>query len=67
MELVLEKSLEHQQRAVDAVADVFTGVRIDAPTQYYANPVIDLTDARLFENVAAVQTTRQVPVEMRGF
>ncbi len=66
MELVLEKSLEHQQRAVDAVADVFTGVRIDAPTQYYANPVIDLTDARLFENVAAVQTTRQVPDEMRG-
>ena len=29
MELILEKSLEHQQNAVDAVADVFAGVRID--------------------------------------
>ena len=66
MELVLEKSLEHQQRAVDAVADVFTGVRIDAPKQYYANPVLDLADAKLLENVADVQTARQVPDEMRG-
>ena len=66
MELVLEKSLEHQQRAVDAVADVFAGVRIDAPAQYYANPVLDLADPNLIENVAAVQTARNVPSEMRG-
>ena len=66
MELVLEKSLEHQQRAVDAVADVFAGVRIDAPAQYYANPVLDLADPNLIANVAAVQAARNVPSEMRG-
>lgn len=66
MELVLEKSLEHQQNAVDAVADVFAGVRIDPPTQYYANPVFDQSDPQIFGNIAAVQTRRGVPAEMRG-
>ena len=66
MELVLEKSLEHQQNAVDAVADVFAGVRINPPTQYYANPVLDPSDPQVFGNIAAVQVRRGVPPEMRG-
>lgn len=66
MELILEKSLEHQQNAVDAVADVFAGVRIDPPAEYYANPVLDVADARLFANVSDIQAGRGVPMEMRG-
>ncbi len=66
MELVLEKSLEHQLNAVEAVADVFDGVRIDAPACYYANPALDLGDARIAANVAEVQDRRGVPAEMRG-
>jgi len=66
MELILEKSLAHQQNAVDAVADVFAGVRIDPPAEYYANPVINVGDARLFANIADVQARLGVPAEMRG-
>jgi len=66
MELILEKSLEHQQNAVDAVADVFAGVRIDPPATYYENPVLDVADVRLFANVAEIQARRGVPAEMRG-
>jgi len=66
MELILEKSLEHQQNAVDAVADVFAGVRIDPPATYYENPVLDVADERLFANVAEIQARRGVPAEMRG-
>ena len=66
MELILEKSLEHQQNAVDAVADVFVGVRINPPATYYENPVLDVADARLLANVAEIQTRRGVPAEMRG-
>ena len=66
MELILEKSLEHQQNAVDAVADVFAGVRIDPPVTYYENPILDVADARLFANVAEIQARRGVPAEMRG-
>ena len=53
MELILEKSLEHQQNAVDAVADVFTGVRIDPPATYYENPILDVADKRLIAIEAA--------------
>lgn len=66
MELILEKSLEHQQNAVDAVADVFAGVRIDPPAEYYENPILDVSDARLFANIADVQARLDVPAEMRG-
>lgn len=66
MELILEKSLEHQQNAVDAVADVFAGVHIEPPENYYANPVLAVADPQLFANIADVQVRRGVPVEMRG-
>ena len=66
MELILEKSLEHQQNAVDAVADVFAGVRIDPPAKYYENPALNLADKKLIANIADVQARRGVPAEMRG-
>ena len=66
MELILEKSLEHQQNAVDAVADVFAGVHIDPPAKYYENPALNLADKKLIANIADVQARRGVPAEMRG-
>ena len=66
MELILEKSLEHQQNAVDAVADVFAGVRIDPPAKYYENPALVVSDKRLVTNITDVQALRGVPAEMRG-
>jgi hypothetical protein len=41
-------------------------VRIDSPSNYYENPVLDVADKRLFTNIADVQTRLGVPTEMRG-
>ena len=56
MELILQPSLPHQQKAVDAVADVFAGVPIVPPAVYYANPVVDLSHSGLAANIAAIQS-----------
>ena len=40
MEIILEKALPHQQRAVDAVSGVFAGVAFMPPQQFYANPKV---------------------------
>ncbi len=66
MEFVLESSLPHQQRAVDAVAEVFAHVAMTAPPKYYANPCFDRKDARLLDNILRVQRERSVPAKYRG-
>lgn len=55
MELILERGLEHQQRAVDAIADVFEGVIIQPPTIAYQNPGFDYKELRLTQNIAQIQ------------
>ena len=55
MELILQKELPHQQKAVDAVCAVFNGVSIVAPLQLYANPIIGIQDERLYQNICKVQ------------
>lgn len=64
MELILQRELPHQQKAVDAISAVFDGVQITAPVQFYENPKIDLTDARLSANIRALQQV--IPPENRG-
>ena len=55
MERILERSLEHQQKAVDAIADVFEGVTITPPTIAYQNPAFDYNDVRILENIQNLQ------------
>ena len=50
MELILQTGLEHQQRPVDAIADVLHDVHIEQPSQFYENPCIDLTDVNILSN-----------------
>ena len=38
MEIILQKALPHQQKAVDAVRGAFAGVTFLPPQQLYANP-----------------------------
>lgn len=64
MELILQRELPHQQKAVDAISAVFDNVKITAPVLFYENPKIDLTDARLSTNIRALQET--IPPENRG-
>lgn len=64
MELILQQALPHQQKAVDAICAALDGVQITAPTQFYENPHIMLTDPRLAENVRELQNA--VPPEYRS-
>ena len=64
MELILQQQLPHQQKAIDAVVDVFKGVRLSSPTQFYENPSFSLNDFHFTENIRAIQSS--LPVEYRS-
>jgi type III restriction enzyme len=64
MELILQRELPHQQKAVDAIGAVFDGVQITDSVQFYENPVINLADSRLSANIRALQ--QSIPSENRG-
>lgn len=64
MELILQQQLPHQQKAVDAIVDVFKGVYITAPTQFYTNPTFSLKDIHIANNIKALQS--DLPAEYRS-
>ena len=51
MEIILQKALPHQQKAVDAVSGVFAGMTFLPPHQFYANPKVILGSPALPENI----------------
>lgn len=55
MEIILEKDLPHQQTAIDRIRQVFQGVKIHEPEEYYQNPLVDLSDPLIMENIKSVQ------------
>ena len=59
MELILQRGLTHQQKAVDSIADVFQNTRISLPNQYYSNPNISLENV-LFDNIKEVQKANEL-------
>lgn len=64
MELILQKNLPHQQRAVDAINNVFDGVAITKPRQFFENPIINLSDSRITQNIKELQ--KSIPSEYRS-
>lgn len=64
MELILQKELPHQQKALDAICAAFESVQITAPAQYFENPRIALADPRLMVNIRELQNS--IPVEYRS-
>jgi type III restriction enzyme len=64
MELILQKNLPHQQRAVDAINKVFGGVEITKPRQFFENPIINLSDSRITQNIKEIQ--KKLPSEYRS-
>ncbi|MCL2225724.1 MAG: type III restriction-modification system endonuclease [Defluviitaleaceae bacterium] len=69
MELILQRDLPHQQRAVDAVCAVLDGVQIQPPVQFYENPQIRLNDPLIKPNIDDIQLSAEsgVAAEHRGF
>ena len=55
MELILQRGLPHQQKAVDAISTALDGVQITSPVQFYENPHISLSDSRLSANIREIQ------------
>lgn len=64
MELILQKGLPHQQKAVDAISKVLDRVYITPPRQFYENPIVDLSDSQLTANIREVQ--KNIPAEYRS-
>ena len=55
MELILERDLEHQQKAVQAISDVFEGANIVASSVAYQNPLFSCTDTNIKNNILLLQ------------
>lgn len=64
MELILEKGLEHQQRAVAAISKVFENAKINRPTFSYENPTFDRNDISINSNIFMLQ--KDVRADYRG-
>lgn len=66
MEIILQKELPHQQKAIDAVCDVFAGVEKSNPAIFYENPQFDLSDIKIKSNINEIQTTNNISNEHRA-
>lgn len=67
MELILQSSLPHQQKAVDAVADVFKDTWVKSPVHYYSNPEITIFKDEVGDNIRSIQATNKIPHEYGGY
>lgn len=67
MELILQSSLPHQQKAVDAVADVFKDTWIKTPVARYSNPEITIFRDGVGNNIREVQSVNKIPSEHGGY
>lgn len=67
MELILQSSLPHQQKAVDAVADVFKDTWVKSPVHYYSNPEITIFKDGIGDNIRNIQGLNKIPQEYRGY
>ena len=67
MELILQPSLPHQQKAVDAIADVFHKTTIEPPSVYYATPQITTYIDGVGANIKNIQDANGLSVEYKGY
>ncbi len=69
MDLILQKELPHQQRAVDAACSVLRDVEIKRPVQFYENPLVRLNDPMIRQNIDSIQSNPDNGVQSgcRGF
>lgn len=67
MELKFQSSLPHQQKAVDAIAGVFDGIKMESPKRPYANPYVLLQIAGVGYNIRGIQQENNLPKEYCGY
>lgn len=64
MELILERELNHQQKAVDAIISTLDGITMVKPHLSYANPTFDRSEFHLIRNLTEVQ--KNIRSDYRG-
>lgn len=64
MELILERALEHQQKAVDAIISSLDGITMVTPVCSYENPTFDRKELALTNNLSQVQ--KNIRAEYQG-
>ena len=64
MELILERELDHQKKAVDALISALDGVSMIKPHLSYENPTFDRKELRLIHNLLEVQ--KGIRTDYRG-
>ena len=64
MELILERELDHQKKAVDALISALDGVSIIKPRLSYENPSFDRKELQVIHNIAEVQ--KGIRADYRG-
>lgn len=64
MELILERELDHQKKAVDALITALDGVSMIKPHLSYENPTFDRKELRLIHNLLEVQ--KGIRADYRG-
>lgn len=64
MELILERELDHQKKAVDALISALDGVSMIKPHLSYENPTFDRKELRLIHNLLEVQ--KGIRADYRG-
>ncbi len=64
MELILEKELDHQQKAVYAIISALDGITMIKPHLAYENPTFDRKELRLIHNLTEVQ--KNIRADYRG-
>lgn len=63
MDLILQSSLPHQQKAVDAIAGVFRDTWINASAKYYSNPEITIYKDGVGKNICDIKESNKIPRE----
>ena len=64
MELILERELDHQQKAVDAIISALYGITMIKPHLAHENPTFDRKERRLVDNLIEVQ--KNIRADYRG-
>lgn len=64
LELILERELDHQKKAVDALMSALDGISMIKPNLSYENPSFDRTEPRLIDNLVEVQ--KSIRADYRG-
>lgn len=64
MELILERELDHQKKAVDSMMSALDGISVKKPCLSYENPSFNRNDPCIISNISKIQ--KEIRADYRG-